>query len=57
VLLVETPMPDRTMYMGQTKYSPRSSRLGVGRGANGLTSEKFTMKNPHMAVVPGKKKK
>jgi hypothetical protein len=31
---------------GQTKLSPWSSRLVVGRGANGPTPEKHTVMNP-----------
>jgi hypothetical protein len=39
-------MPDRSMYRRQTKYNPWFSRSGVGRGADGLTPEKFTIMKP-----------
>jgi hypothetical protein len=39
-------MPDRSKGRGQTNYSPWSSRLGVGRGANDPTPEKFAVSKP-----------
>jgi hypothetical protein len=39
-------MPERSKGRGQTKCSPWSSRLRVGRGANDPTSEKFTVAKP-----------
>jgi hypothetical protein len=36
-------MPDRSKTRGQTKFSPRSSMLGVGHGAENHTSENFTV--------------
>jgi hypothetical protein len=43
-LLVEPPMPDRSKGKGQTKCSPWSSGLVVGRGPNDPTTESFTLK-------------
>jgi hypothetical protein len=39
-------MPDRSKGRGQTKCSPWSSRLEVGRGANNPTPEKSTVTKP-----------
>jgi hypothetical protein len=36
-------MPNRSKNNSQTKYSSWTSRLGVGRGANSPTVEKFTV--------------
>jgi hypothetical protein len=36
-------MPDRSKGMDRTKYSPRSSSLGIGRGANDHTPEKLNI--------------
>jgi hypothetical protein len=49
-LLVAPPMPDRSK--GQTKCSPWSSRLGVGRGTNDHTSGKFTVTKPRRRPSP-----
>jgi hypothetical protein len=45
-LLVAPPTPDKSKGRDQTKYSPWSSRLGVGRGANDPNQEKFTLTKP-----------
>jgi hypothetical protein len=60
-------MPDMSKGRGQTKCSPWSSSLGVGRGANNPTLEKSTVtkpldsygegQDPHRVVAPVKKKK
>jgi hypothetical protein len=71
MLLVEPPMPYRSKGKGQTKCSPWSSRLGVGREAKHPTPEKSTVakspepmeehhgggQDPHRDVAPVKKKK
>jgi hypothetical protein len=62
-------MPDRSKGRGQTKCSPWSSRLGVGRGTNNATPEKCTVtkppepmedhgggQEPHRVVAPVEKK-
>jgi hypothetical protein len=41
---------------GQTKCSPWSSRLVVGRGANNPTPEKFA-RDPHRDIAPEKKQR
>jgi hypothetical protein len=60
------PLPSRSKGKGQTKPSPWSSRLGVGRVANKSTPEKSTIaktpepmvegcrggQNPHRVVAP-----
>jgi hypothetical protein len=41
MLLAQPPMPDRSEVKGQRKYSPWSSRFGVGSGGNDPTPEAF----------------
>jgi hypothetical protein len=64
-------MPDRTKGPGQTKFSPWSSRLEVGRGARNPTPEKSTAtkppepledehgrcQDPNRIIAPAKKEK
>jgi hypothetical protein len=42
-LLVKAPVSGRSKGTGQTRCTPWSSRLGVGRGTNNPTLEKYTV--------------